>query len=177
MCGRRRPTSAPLRRNGASRVPNVSLGPRYERDESRTLFAGLELQVDVPVINTGRETVWQGETEVRRKQVALEQLRIKARLEIESAVERYERARAIVEQFRPGAAGELDQEVARVADLFLAGQTDLLTLYSIRGKVLQSQRDYLDALNQLAQAAADLTAATATPYTALATLNPQASDR
>ena len=157
----------------ASRVPNLTFGPTYERDESRTLFVGLEVQMDVPVVNTGREVVWQRQAEFRRKQVALEQLRVKARLEIQSALERYERARATVEEFRRQAGDGLDGEVGQITDLFVAGETDLLTVYAARGKVLQARKSYLDALGELAQATADLTAATAIPYDDLLALNPQ----
>lgn len=157
----------------ASRMPNLTFGPTYERDESRTLFVGLQVQMDVPVVNTGRAVVCQRQAEFRRKQVALEQLRVKARLEIQTALARHERARAIVAEFTAEAGVGLDAEVGQITDLFVAGQADLLTVYAARGKVLQAHKNYLDALSELAQATADLTAATAIPYDDLLALNPQ----
>lgn len=158
----------------ASRVPNVSFGPTYERDESRTLFVGLEVQLEVPVVDSGRAKVNECETAVRQKQVVLRQLQLKARLEMETAWERYRRACGMVEEFRGEAADGLDGEIRTVMDLFTAGETDLLTVYAVRSKVVQAQKDYLDALNELTQAAAELTAVTTIPYTDLLALNRQA---
>jgi outer membrane protein TolC len=145
----------------ASRVPNVSLGPVYERDEAGTQFLGVEAQIPLPVFNGGGPLLRQRQAEVEERQEALKQAQLKAKLEADAAASRYERARALVAQFREDLSGGLENELERVKNLYEAGQADILQVYGARASVLQARKSFLDAVYEVALSAADWTAATA----------------
>lgn len=144
----------------ASRTPNLKIGPVYEHDESGTQFLGIEASMPLPVLNTGGPLVRQRYAELHQRVVALEQLQHKAKLEVQAALERYARAKRAVEVYAKGVSPELSQQIRVVEDQFNAGQTDLLRVYSARTSLIQSRQMYLDSLQELARAAASLTAAT-----------------
>ena len=84
----------------AAMVPNLVVGPSYERDNTGVLMLGLQAQMDLPIINSGKPLVRQRGAEICQKQVALEQLLVQARLEAEAALARYDRARVLLERTR-----------------------------------------------------------------------------
>jgi len=140
----------------ASRVPNLDVGPVYERDEDKTVFWGVAAQMAVPVFGSKRTLALQRRTEVGRKRVALQQLRRQARIEIRAALSQYERGRSLVERFHTDGDEELARQVQSVENLFNAGQADLLRVYAARSQALQVRMDRLQALDTLARAASDL---------------------
>jgi cobalt-zinc-cadmium efflux system outer membrane protein len=152
-----RAAEAQVRLARASRVPDVQIGPFYERDESATVFLGFRSQMSLPVVNTGMPLVQQRCAELIQRRTTLEQLRTRARLEVQAAFERYSLAREQVEEFRDQVIPGLDPELRSVEDLFEAGQVDLLRVYAARTRTLQVRKTYADAVNELAQAAANLT--------------------
>jgi cobalt-zinc-cadmium efflux system outer membrane protein len=147
----------------AARVPNLQIGPYYARDDFATVFWGFRTQVDIPVVNNGMPLVRQRMAEVRQREIALEQLQNRAQLEAEAAIERYERARRLIDQSHVEFTRELAEDVRRVESQFQAGQTDLLRVYVARTGLIQAQRALLDTLNELAQAAARVTETTGLP--------------
>ena len=151
----------------------MQIGPFYERDESATLFFGFRSQMSLPVVNTGMPLVQQRCAELVQRRTALEQLRTRARLEVQTAFERYTLAREMVEEFRGPVQTGLDPDLRSVEDLFEAGQVDLLRVYAARTRSLQARKNYLDALNELAQAAANLTSVAGMNPDAILKMPPQ----
>jgi outer membrane protein, heavy metal efflux system len=141
----------------ANRIPNTGIGPFYERDEAGTVFAGLRSQLNVPVWDTGRPLVEQREAELRQQLTTLRQLRARAKVEAKTAVERYELARRLTPREGDVFARTVPEDLRRIKELFEAGQADILTVYATQNSLLQEQRTHLDSLNELAQAAADVT--------------------
>jgi cobalt-zinc-cadmium efflux system outer membrane protein len=154
----------------ASRVPNLDLGPVYERDEDKTVFWGVAAQTAVPIFGSKRTLAGKRGTEIRQKQVALQQLRRQASIEIGAALSQYERARRLAERFHADGDQELARQVQSVEDLFEAGQADLLRVYAARGQALQVRRDRVEALDTLARAAGDLIEASGIPPELLTSL-------
>ena len=143
-----------------NRVPNLLIGPYYQRDDLGTITAGFRSWNEIPVINSGKPMVRQRAAELRTRQQVFEQMQIRARLEAQTAVARYERARQVVVGTSQDYLEQLTAEVRRVEAQYNAGQTDLLRVYAARASLVDSYRARLDALNELAQAAAAVTAAT-----------------
>jgi cobalt-zinc-cadmium efflux system outer membrane protein len=158
---------ANLRLARASRVPNLMVGPFYEHDTFATISYGLQAQFEIPVVNTGRPLVHQREAELRQRQVAFEQLEAKARVEARTALQRYEQARVLCEQTRGPGGQQLPGELAKLEAEFKKGEIDILRISQARNSLIQFRRTYLDSLNELAQAAAALTAATGLPPAAV----------
>ena len=141
---------------GFARAQRPTLVPVYERNEDETLFWGVAAQMAVPVFSITRTRTLESRTVVRQKQVALQQLQRKACLEVTSALEQYDRARRVVEQFGSEGDEDLKRQLHAVQDLYEAGQEDLLRVYAARRQAFQVRMDRLEAINTLAQSAANL---------------------
>ncbi len=144
----------------ANRVPNLIIGPYYQRDDFATTFFGFRSQIDIPVINDGTALWRQRMMEVRQREIALQQLQTRAQLEAEAGIERYERARRLIAESQNDISAALAEDVRRVEEQFRAGQTDLLRVYAARTGLIQAQRAILDTLSELGQAAARVTETT-----------------
>jgi len=141
----------------ANTVQNIQVGPYYERDEFETLFFGFKAQMNLPIWDSGKPLSRQREAECTQQVVALAQLRARAQVEVQTALERYERARRLAERERPNFSQSISGDLDRVKRQFEVGQADILNVYATQTALLQEQRAYLDLLNELAQAAADVT--------------------
>jgi outer membrane protein TolC len=147
----------------AAMVPNLVVGPNYERDNTGVLMIGVQAQMDLPIVNSGKPLMRQREAEVCQKQVALDQLFVQARLEAEAALARYDRARTLLERTRNDLSAPLVKDVRQIEDSFRAGQTDLIHVFTARATLIQAQRGLLDLVNEVAQAAAKVSETTGLP--------------
>jgi cobalt-zinc-cadmium efflux system outer membrane protein len=142
----------------ADRIPIASVGPVYERDESGTTFYGLAVSSAIPILNTGGPLVRQREAEYRRDAVALEQTRRRVRAQVKATLAKWNQVQQFVASTQ-AAMQSIQAETARMERLYKAGQTDLLRLLQVRGRLIQAENAQLDALWQATQAYADLLAA------------------
>jgi hypothetical protein len=142
-------------------------GPFYQHDDFGVLYAGFQAQMDLPINNNGKPLVRQRVAEQAQRQVLWEQLAARAEVDAVSAVDRYERARLLVEVARPEFASDLPAEIKRLEALFKENEVDWLRIFQGRTSLMQNRRAALDLLNELAQATAVLTAATGIPTVAL----------
>ena len=151
----------------ASRVPNLIAGPYYQSDDFGIKYFGFRGQVDIPVANSGKPLVRQRGAELRQQQVTAQQLRNRAEQEVRVAIERYERARQMAEDSAADLGEGMPIELRRLEQQFQAGEIDMLQIFTARTSLLQLRRAYLDSLNEVALAAAGVTAATGLPPDAL----------
>jgi len=149
-----------MRLADAMRCPSLQAGPMFQRDNSSTVFWGVQAQINIPVVNTGKQLVQQRMAELRLQQVTATQLENRAILEARAAIQRYERARRLVEQSRADFGRDLSKALKPFDDQFKAGQISLLQVFAARTTLVQSQQSFFDLLNELTQAAADVTLAT-----------------
>lgn len=149
-----------MRLADAMRCPSLQAGPMFQRDDSSTVFWGVQAQIDIPVVNTGKPLVQQRMAELRLQQVTATQLENRAILEARAAIQRYERARRLVEQSRADFDCDLSQALKPFEDQFKAGQITLLQVFAARTTLVQSQQSFFDLLNELTLATADVTQAT-----------------
>jgi cobalt-zinc-cadmium efflux system outer membrane protein len=151
----------------AARVPNLQIGPFYERDNDANSLLGFKGAINIPVVDTGNPLWRQRCAELQQRLRVLEQLTAKARVDARAAVQRYERARQRVEASRGDFGESLPDELRLIEDQFKAGQVDLVRVFVARSSLIQDQRAYLDQLNELALAASAVTAATGLPPSVL----------
>ena len=151
----------------ANRTPDLQIGPFYQRDDFGTLYLGFQAQMDLPVMNNGKPLVRQRVAEQSQRQVFWDQLQARAEVEAVVAVDRYERARRLVEAARPEFTTDLPAELQRLEAQFNQNEVDVLRIFQGRTSLMQSRRASLDLLNELAQSAAALTANTGIPTTSL----------
>ncbi len=154
----------------AMRRPNVQAGPMYQFDEGSTTFWGVQAQIDIPVVNTGKPLVQQRLAELRLQQTTASQLENRAVLEARAAIQRYERARRLVEQSRADFDRDLSDALKPFEDQFQAGQITLPQVLAARTTLSQSQQSFFDLLNELSLATADIIQATGLPPRQLITI-------
>lgn len=153
--------SANARLANANRIPDLQLGPYYQRNDSGTTFFGFRAHMELPVWNNGMPLLQQRQAELRQRRVAWQQLHARATIEAQAAVDRYDRARTLVDRSDGNFYQDLPGELQRLEAQFRAGEVDILRVVTARTSLLQARRAYLDSLNELAQAAAVVTATTA----------------
>ena len=155
----------------AARTPDLLIGPYYQRDDFGTVFGGFRAQMDIPVVNNGKPLVRQRVAEHSQRSTFWEQLLARAEVDAITSVDRYERARRLVEAARPDFQDDLPQELERLEAQFKANEVDVLRIFQGRTSLINNRRASLDLLNELAQSAAALTAATGIPPKALASVS------
>jgi cobalt-zinc-cadmium efflux system outer membrane protein len=158
---------ANLRLARAARVPNLFFGPFYGRDSEAIVNVGFQAQMDIPVVNTGRPLVRQRQAELRQQLTTREQLEAKARMETRTALDRYDQALSMYKLARTESAQQVPTELNKLEEQFKKGEIDFLRIFQARNSLLQYRKTHLDSLNELALAAAALTAAAGLPPAAL----------
>jgi cobalt-zinc-cadmium efflux system outer membrane protein len=158
----------------AARIPDVSAGTIYETADDGTRYIGFRVQMDIPVWNNGAPLVRQRLEQRNQQALTYEQLKIKASLEAEAAINQYERVMALAAKTVPPRAGT-PPELQEIIKLFEAGQADILAVIAMQGNLLQERRIYLDELNQLAQSAAVVIQTTGLPPSRLTSASAETS--
>ena len=153
----------------ASRTPDVQVGPYYQRTIDGSSFFGFRAHTDLMIMNNGQPLVRQREAEMVQRTVLWQQLERRASLEIEASLDRYERARRLVDI---EAVEQLPTELLRLEEQFKANEVDVLRVFQARNSLIGSQRALLDTLNEAAQAAANVTQFSGLPPEALINMTP-----
>ena len=146
----------------ASKTPDLQIGPYYQTAADGTNFLGFRGQVDLPVINTGEPLERQRCAEHRQRYIAWQQAQRRAELEAQAAFDRYHTALLAVAD-TSSFAEDMPAALAGLERQFMEGEVDVTRVVQARGSIIQSQRARLDLLNEIAQSAAALTAATGIP--------------
>jgi cobalt-zinc-cadmium efflux system outer membrane protein len=155
-----RVTEANWRLARAAMIPDVQAGPIYQTADDGTKYLGFRLQMDIPVWNTGAPLARQRQAEMNQQHLTCEQLKIRAALEAQTAINQYERVLHLVRKAAPVHGDQSSPELKEILSLFEAGQADILAVLTTQGALLQDRRVYLDLLNQMGLSAAAVIQAT-----------------
>lgn len=155
--------SANLNLASANKMPDLIIGPYYQKDASSLTHYGLRAQMDIPVLNTGRPMERQRMAEFNQKTTVWRQTLLRAELEAQAAYERYKVAYQLYERERGLTSKELPQELQSLEKQFEIGEVDVVRIIQARTSILQNQRAHLDLVNELAQSAALLVGASGMP--------------
>lgn len=147
----------------ANQIQNFGIGPYYGNSESGTSSVGFRAQMNLPVWDTGKPLTAQRVAELNVQQVTFAQLVTRAEVEARTAIDRYDRARSILEREQAARDPKATDDLQSIRDQFASGQADILNVYAVQTSVLQEERTQLDLLNEVAQAAADVTLMTGLP--------------
>lgn len=150
------------------RIPDLQIGPYYQRTDNGITYLGFRAQMDIPVINDGVPLLRQRQAELFQRATLAQQLAIRATLEAQAAANRYERARQIRLESTDVNDSSVPVELQKLEEQFRENEVDILRVIQARSSLLQKQRADLDALNELMQAAATLTAASGASLESLA---------
>lgn len=156
----------------AALVPDVAAGPIYETADDGTSYLGFRMQADIPVWNNGTPMLRQRRAELGQQQLNYGQLRERAMIDAQTAIDRYERDRHLVEKElargNQSIAGGVPPEVAQIVAQFEAGQAEVLAVFTTQSSLLMDRRAWVDLLNETAQAAANVVQSAALPPQRLA---------
>ena len=151
----------------ANRLPTLQIGPYYQSDDFGIKYFGFRGHIQTPAINGGLPLVRQRNAEMRQQRITHEQLQARAKLEALSAIDRYERARRLVEDTGAESQFDVPIELKKLEEQFLAGEVDAMLIFNARTSLIRLQQANLDMLNEVAQSAAVVTLATGLPPDAL----------
>lgn len=157
----------------AARTPDLQLGPILDKNANGSYDVGVRVQRDLFVFNNGRPLTRQRNAEWQQQNRVYTQLKTRATREAETAIDRYERARALAKGTKVDLSpfGEkMPDDLKDINAQFQAGQADVLIVYATQNSLLQDRRTYLDSLNELALSTAAVVLATAVPVERIVTL-------
>ncbi|QDE92685.1 transporter [Myxococcus xanthus] len=136
-------------------LPTPSIGVSYGREEDVNIIQGT-LGIDLPIFNrnqAARGVSSARELQARQNLAALERF---ARTEVELAFNRYLTAQADAEVFGGDVLAALQENLSLVTEAYRAGKVDFLQLLIIRRDALDAHRSYIEALEELNAAKAQL---------------------
>lgn len=136
-------------------LPNPSLGVSYSREEGADIIQGT-LGIELPLFNRNQAARGVSAARVVQGEAALRATERLVRLEVGLALERYRAASAAAEAFSEEVLAALQQNLELVNEAYRAGKVDFLELLVIRREALDARRGYIDALEELSAADAQL---------------------
>lgn len=140
----------------AAKIPDMQIGPYYQRSRDQSTYVGLQAQMDIPVFNTGAPLERQRVAELHQRTTAWRQLFRRANLEAEAAWQRYQLAYDSLKASGLDDPGQTPAALQGLERQFQAGEVDITRVVQARNSILQNQRIRLDLYNELAQATADV---------------------
>jgi outer membrane protein TolC len=145
----------------ANRFGNPIVGPSYGLDATQVSSVGVTMVVPLPVLNTHRGDILQRQQEQTRAVLELRQSEVHIQQEVQLAVAKLQKARALIETYQKKILPNLRNSLEAVEKLFAQGDpgTDVVRVLEIRRNLLKGSDAYLDALWEYSQARAELAAA------------------
>jgi outer membrane protein TolC len=140
----------------ANQRANVTMGPAFEQDETKTIFIGATLQVPLQIFNHKEGEVMQAEAERSRAAAELEQSRIKVKMAVLTAWQQFENARRVAAMLSEDTLPQSERYLHDAEKLLDAGQIDLLKLVELRRRFLAARQQLVDAQNQMVLRQIDL---------------------
>lgn len=150
-------TAAQAERSLAAReaLPSPRVGATYSREEDAQIIQGT-LAIDLPVFNRNQAARGVGAARVAEAERSLEALDRRARAEVRLALARYHAAERAVGIFGEDALKVLQENLELATEGYRAGKMGFLELLVIRRETLDARRDYIEALEELGSAHAQL---------------------
>ncbi len=135
--------------------PTPTLGASYEREEEAEIVQGT-LAIGIPLFDRNQAAKAVTRAGTQQMESAVGALELQVAQEMELAIRRVESARAVLEGFTGDVLKALDENVALVNLGYEAGKLDFLQLILIRREMLEARLDYIEALEELNSAEAEL---------------------
>jgi cobalt-zinc-cadmium efflux system outer membrane protein len=138
-------------------IPSPRIGASYSNEqESNTNVALGVLSFDLPVFN--RNTAARGVTAARVNQLEAAREATERRItqEVLTALARLQAARAAADGYAGGVVKAMQENIELVTDSYRAGKIDFLQLVVIRRQAVEARREYIDVLEELNTAQAQL---------------------
>ncbi|WNG42234.1 TolC family protein [Archangium violaceum] len=150
-----RATEAARRLAARAVIPTPRLGASYSREEDAHIVQGT-LGLSLPLFNRNQAERGATLARVTQAQLALEALERRIAQEVQLATARHRAAREAWEAFTGGVLQAARENAELATEGYRAGQIDFLQLLLIRREALETRRSYIEALEELNAAEAEL---------------------
>ena len=148
---------AELRLAQARRIPNISLGPRYKRDNNENLFGG-EIAIPLPLFNRNQEEIATAFANRNVSKAELGGRLLAAKQEVDSSYKKLELARERIDLYGKTYLGELEKMLALTRKAYESGEITIFEFSITRERFTQARFRSLDASLAYLEAAAELDA-------------------
>jgi cobalt-zinc-cadmium efflux system outer membrane protein len=148
---------AELRLAQARRIPNVSLGPRYKRDNNENLFGG-ELAIPLPFFNRNQEEIATALANRNVSKAELEGRMLAAKQEVESSYTKLALGKERIEVYGKTYLGDLEKMLALTRKAYESGEMTIFEYSITRDRFTQARFRSLDAGLAYLEATAELEA-------------------
>jgi cobalt-zinc-cadmium efflux system outer membrane protein len=148
---------AELRLAQARRIPNVSLGPRYKRDNNENLFGG-ELAIPLPFFNRNQEEIATALANRNVSKAELEGRMLAGKQEVESSYTKLALGKERIEVYGKTYLGDLEKMLALTRKAYESGEMTIFEYSITRDRFTQARFRSLDAALAYLEATAELEA-------------------
>ena len=135
--------------------PRLGVSVSHEQESQATIVQGV-LAFDLPVFNRNQGPRAVSVAQVRQAQLALTAVERAVAHEVRGALARATAARAAAEGYRADVVKAMQENMDLVNDSYRAGRIDFLQLVVIRRQALEARREFIDVLEELNSARAEL---------------------
>jgi cobalt-zinc-cadmium efflux system outer membrane protein len=148
---------AELRLAQARRIPNISVGPRYKRDNNENLFGG-EIAIPLPLFNRNQEEIATALANRNVSKAELEGRLLAARREVDSVYTKLTLAKERIEAYGKTYLGELEKMLALTRKAYESGEMTIFEFSISRERFTQARFRSLDAALAYLEAIVELEA-------------------
>jgi cobalt-zinc-cadmium efflux system outer membrane protein len=144
---------------GQSSFDDTPVGPIRDRD--RLLSFGVS--IGIPVFNRNQGAKAESAAAIAQARTRREFLELVVRSEVQSAYARYEAAQRAVTTFEQGVIARSNENIRVIRAAYQLGEFRITDLINEQRRLLDSQREFTEALTEQYRAFAELRAAVGTP--------------
>lgn len=129
----------------AERVPDLSLGAFYEREEGSDRILGGAVSFSLPILNRRRGEIAEATAAVEQARAEAEGRVLAVRRDVFAALTRYRAARSAAAKLSQEVVGSLAESLALLQRSFTAGKIGLSDLLLFRRELLDARREEIEA--------------------------------
>jgi outer membrane protein, heavy metal efflux system len=148
---------AELRLAQARRIPNISVGPRYKRENNENLFGG-EIAIPLPFFNRNQEEIATALANRNVSKTDLEGRLLVAKQEVDSSYTKLALAKDRIDLYGKTYLGDLEKMLALTRKAYESGEMTIFEFSITRERFTQARFRSLDAALAYLEAIAELEA-------------------
>ncbi len=130
----------------AERIPNLTVGGYYEREEGTDRIFGGALAISVPLFHRNRGGIAGAQASLERTRYEKAAFHLTVKQEVATAYANLQAARRAALYLRQQVIGTLDENVTLLQRSFAAGKIGATEVLIFRREFVESQREYVEAL-------------------------------
>lgn len=141
-------------------IPNLRVFAFQKEEGDRADISGLGVEMPIPVWHWRGGENQQARARLKQAQIARDEMRLRVRKQVLSAMTDYEAARARLKAYGQSVLASAEENMKLTEEAFRAGGVGAPALTTAQDNLMNTRRDYLDALREAVRAATALERAT-----------------